>query len=189
MCKNIIISIICSILGIGTINSQELSEIFGNNETLTNIFVNPLGIYNAVDNTDFDSLKVSIDELGLDYKTIDLGPYGKLFAFAPEAYTIAGVPIARFMILIQKDVNALIYQSASSENYKDMSDLLDNALTSISRGSEYGSSMNSVNIHTLSDKYGVAVGSLDNKQISMAILMDIRNIKNFLSLSNTLPFN
>lgn len=171
-------------VGIG--NSQTLSEIMKGNETLTEIFVNPLGIKNAVDENNFKSLIADMDKLWLEYRSLNLGNYGNAISVNPSDLNIGGVAVENLTILVQENMNGILYQSVSCDNYMDMYDFLEKSLQGFSKMSEKSLIPDlNINIYMLSDKYGIAINAINEHNTIMAMLMDMRNLKGFIGMGTS----
>lgn len=176
--------IFCVIANTIMLYAQYPPKALSNNEDLTKIFVNPLGIQNAISTSNPDSLIIHIERMGLDYKTIDLGKYGRVISISPTDFHIGNTPISRLMIIIQKDMNGIIFQSAKDDNYKDMSTYLNRLLPNYAVSSQ---NMQSYTTYMLDNTVGIVVGEFEKEKTSMAILMDMKNLQGFLSLQQINP--
>lgn len=167
--------------------SQTLAKVFENNQELTEIFVNPLGIENAVETNDVATLESEMKKLGLEFNSMDFPILGHFIGIAPKNIMIAGVDINQTMILVQNDMNGIIYISTPSDNYEDLAEYLEKSLApyAISKGASSASSNGgNTPVFMLSDKYGVAVKSLADKKTVIFMLMDMKNLQGFLSLGS-----
>lgn len=185
--KRIVFILMCLSLWIGVGFSQTLSKLFENNQELTEIFVNPVGIENAVETNDVATLESEMNKLGLQFKSMDFPILGHFFGIATKNFAIADVDISQIMILVQNDMNCIIYMSAPSDNYEDLAEYLEKSLApyAISTGALSASTDGrEVPVYMLSDKYGVAVKSLADKKTVMFMLMDMKNLQGFLSLGS-----
>lgn len=185
--KRIVSILMCLSLCMGVCSSQTLSKLFENNQEMTEIFVNPLGIENAVETNDVTTIESEMKKLGLQFKSMDFPILGHFIGIAPEKFVIADVEINQIMILVQNDMNGIIYISAPSDKYEDLAEYLEKSLApyAISKGALSASSNGSETpVYMLSDKYGVAVKSLSDKKTVMFMLIDMKNLQGFLSLGS-----
>ena len=179
-----IATIICCILAItASAAAQNLSDVLKGNEALSKIFVNPMGIDNALDQHDANALKADLDKLGLTYQTRAFGKYGEAFAITPSGFEIGGVPVARMVIMVQPGFNGLMLMSEPSDNYLDLCSYIDNALSGISERIE-GNAADPAGLHQymLTDTCGIGVIPTPQNKTSIVMLMDLRNLMGFISL-------
>lgn len=183
--KKLILTLCCICVSMGMMHAENLSEILKSNDVLSGIFVNPLGMDNAVESNNIDSLIASLDK-DTEYKTLNLGVYGNVLSITPKDMTIGGVKVAKLMIFVQNDANGMIIQSEPSENYKDMADYIDAAMKDFKTSSDAKESSAADNFKTymLGENYGISVGSMPDQKMSLAMLLDMKNLKGFLSLAN-----
>lgn len=184
MIKRIFVALCLVLAGIAGINARTISEVLSDSKSLTPVFVSPLGLENVMDISDMDSLQVKAECLGLNYKVMDLGQYGKVMSITPEVFEIAGVPVDRLMIMMTNGMNGLVIQSAKCDNCRDMSDFIDGELVPLAKKSDSVSDADG-RVKMLTDEYGVATGVAGNSNTAIAILMEVTNLKDFLSLRSS----
>lgn len=178
--KKLIILFVCILSVSDAIRAQSLTEILGSNKILSDLFVSPLGIENAIEEKNFISLTDKMSALGLEYKTINLGQYGNAVGIKTDEMCINGVDIDNVMILVQDNINGIIYQSVSCDNYREMFDFINEELMSLSQIAEKSISVGNMKVHMLTPEYGIAVGAFDQNKIVMTMLVDMRNLFGFL---------
>ena len=175
----------CLILGLSVSMSQSVSELFRGNVFLTSVFVNPLGIQNLPDYADAVSLENEIRASGNEYRSMNLGPFGEIFRIYPEDMMIGETPVSGMAGGVSNDSIMLLYMSESSDSYESLYATLDEALSRYAKDTEkstIGSTRYS--IYMLTERYGVAVAADDDRKISLACLLDIRNLQGFLGLDS-----
>lgn len=183
MIKRIFVTLCLALACILGINARTLSEVLSGSKILSSVFVSPLGLDNVMDIPDMDSLQAKADSLGLSYKVMNLGRYGNVMSVTPEEFEIAGVQVERLMIMMTNGMNGLFIQSAACDNCRDMSDFLDGELAPLAKKSGSVSDAD-YRVKMLTEEYGVAAGVSGNSNTAIAILMDMKNLKDFLSLQS-----
>lgn len=180
--RKIIMMLVCMLAVSNVSFGQNPADILGGDKALTDIYVNPLGIDNAIGEMDFNSLADKASKLGLEYMSINLGQYGNALGIKPNGLSIGGVDVDNLMIMVQDNMNGILYQSASCDNYRDMFDFLNGKLGELPQLSEKTVSEGNLKVYMLSPEYGIAVGAFDQNKMVMTMLMDMRNLFGFLSL-------
>ncbi len=138
---------------------------------------------NLIGDKDAASVEEKIQDSGLEYKKMSMGPLGEVFSIFPTNMKIGETEIASMAIVVSNDYTMLTYQSKESDDYQDMCQVLDTALTKIAEKVDKNDTGNgSFTVYMLSEQWGVAVGSDDSRQVSMAYLLDIENLKGFIGL-------
>ncbi len=180
--------VLCLIVGIAQGMAESPAELFKGNVLLTELFVNPLGMDNLIGDKDAASVERKIQDSGLEYKKMSVGPLGEVFSIFPTNMKIGETEIASLGIAVNNDYTMLAYQSKESNDYQDMCRVLDSALRKYAVKADKNDTGNgSFIIYMLSEQWGVAVGSDDGRQVSMAYLLDIENLKGFIGLGNNIP--
>ncbi len=183
--NRILFLILCMIIGIAQGFAETPAEIFRGNELLTDLFVNPLGIPNVAEDTNAAAVETKIQNSGLEYKKMSLGPLGEVFCIFPSDMKIGNTEIASLAIAVNKDYSMLAYQSKAAGDYKDMCRILDSALIKYAEKADKNVSGNGTfTIYMLSEQWGVAIGSDSIRKTSMAYLLDVKNLQNFIGLGN-----
>lgn len=180
--KKMILILVCVLVISVGLRAQNLMETLESDKILSELFVCPLGIDNAIGEKDFNSLTDKIAKLGLEYKTINLGQYGNAVSIKPNGMRIGGVDIDNLMILVQDNINGIIYQSKPCDNYNDMFDFLNDVLMSQSQLSKESINDGTLKVYMLTPDCGIAAGAFDQNKIAMTMLIDIRNLFGFLRL-------
>lgn len=176
---------LCLIVGIAQGMAESPAELFEGNALLTELFVSPLGMENLIGDKDAASVEGKIQNSGLEYKKMSIGPLGEAFGIFPTNMKIGETEIASVGIAVNSDYTMLTYQSKVSDDYQDMCRVLDKALKKYAVNADKNDTGNgSFTIYMLSDQWGVAVGSDDSRKVSMAYLLDIENLKGFIGLGN-----
>ncbi len=183
--KRLEMLIICMVLGLGLCKAQNLSELFEGNDFLTSLFVSPLGIQDLPDLADAASLENEISASGNEYKVMNLGPLGEVFSISPIKMAIGETPIKTMNVWINADSLMLIYLSESSSAYTSMYSTLENSLSQYAKNIERSNYGNfNYAIYMLSEDYGVAIGANEERQTSIACLLDVKNLHGFLNLDS-----
>lgn len=183
--KKVLFIILCLIVEMAQVKAESPAELFPGNVLLMELFVNPLGMENLIGDKDAASVEVKIQDSGLEYKKMSMGPLGEVFCSFPINMKIGETEIASLAIAVNNDYTMLMYQSKESEDYDDMCRVLDTALRKYAeKGDRNDTGNGSFTIYMLSEQWGVAVGSDDSRKVSMAYLLDIENLKNFIGLGN-----
>lgn len=180
-----VLFIFCVIWGICATQAQSLKDVFKDNQELSDLFVNPCGIEHPFEEYDTESLRIDLDKIQSDYKFLSLGDYGNIFRVIPTVpENIGGVKIRQTTIVLNDSFNGIMYESDSCDNYKDMYTYLCNSLKNYSiynDNEDYQD--NDMAVFMLTDKYGVGISLMNDKKITMAFLMDMKNLKKFMNMS------
>ena len=175
--------VMCLILGCGMSFAQNLSDLFKGNDFLTEVFVNPLGIEDLPNDTDAASIEEKIRQAGVEFKTMNLGPFGEVFRIIPKGMMIGETEIAGIAIALSNNYSMIIYQSSQTEKYDDMCKVLVEALNPYAKSIEMREYNHiKFSIFMLTDRLGIAVGANEATTTSIACLLDIENIRSFLGL-------
>lgn len=181
--KKTISIMIFLIAGISIGLAQTLSDLFKDDDFLTSVFVSPLGIPNLTDATDIAGVEEKIKESGNAFQLSSLGPFGEVYRISTENMTIGKTPIATMALCTNKDSLMLIYLSESTDSYYDMFESLDMALSRYSNTEDkHLLGKSNYRIHMLTNQYGIAIGTDQDRQISLACLLDIKNLQGFIGL-------
>lgn len=179
-----ILSIICILLSVCVCQAQSLSEILKDNSELTSLFVRPAGIKGTLEDSNTESLKTFLEKANADYKYLNLGKYGNVFRVSPSKLDIGGVNVSQTMLVLNDSFNGVIYESEPCENYKDMYTYLCNSLKKYSvSDKKEDCQADDMSVFMLSDKYGIGLSMMNDRKISMAFLMDMKNLMEFMNLN------
>ena len=167
-----------------SVQAQNISDLLGGDQELARIFVNPLGLDNAVDNTDFNLLTGEFDKLAIAYKALNVNGNGNAISVEPKGMDIGGVEIDNLLIYIQDDMNCLTYKSVQGDNYREMFEYLNKTLPkyAINDGGSMSTNDN-IKVYMLSDKYGIGVMAMDRQKTTLAMLMDMRDLNSFINMA------
>ncbi len=181
--KKVLFLILYLIVGMALGMAESPSELFKGNVLLTELFVSPLGMENLIGDTDAHSVEGKILDSGLEYKKMSMGPLGEVFCIFPTNMKIGETEIASVAMAVNNNYTMLMYQSKECDDYQDMCRVLDTILRKYAEKADSNDTGHgSFTIYMLSEQWGVAVGSDDNRKVSMAYLLDIENLKGFIGL-------
>ena len=95
--------------------------------------------------------------------------------------------IDKVYMLVGADAGVIAYQSKPSDKYTDMIEYLDKSLADYPVIFDNAGDANlRFKLYMAGDKYGIGVGTITEKNIAVAYLMDIKNLASFMNLGGIL---
>lgn len=156
---------------------DSIKEVLSDNSELYDLFVVPFGITSDINRLSADEFLRELEIKEIDCSSVDLGEWGKTINVKPQEMSISNVPIESAIIEIGNNFRTIIYQSAVDDNYKEMSDSLNGCLIKypvIKKASN-------MTMYQINDTSGIAISSDAEKKTSMAMLININNVNDFMN--------
>lgn len=179
--EKIILVLATAIMSIAIASGKEIPEILKTDDALKSIFVSPLGITDAISDSDPESVEAKIKKAGLKYTTLNLG-YGEAFAITPDDFEISGVKIDRLSIMVSSGINMLMYLSAPSPQYLDVVNYLENkfeqyGIESMDQNSTKNGDI--IDLYLVTPQIGIGISTFKSSQTLQIMLIDLNNLKFF----------
>ncbi|MDE6512103.1 MAG: hypothetical protein K2L00_08465, partial [Muribaculaceae bacterium] len=118
-------------------------------------------------------------------RAMNLGRFGEIFRIDPRGMLIGDTPVSGMAVCVNRDSVMLLYLSESSDTYASMYATLGKALSPYAKDIEKSTLGNTeYSIYILTEKYGIAIGADGDRKVTLACLIDVRNLQGFLSLDS-----
>lgn len=169
-------------------HAQTVSSLLKDEPVLTQLFVHPFGLSSALESYNQESMKCDLNDMDQNFHYLDLGEIGKVFSVKLPDSQLGGVPVNKAVLTLGKTFNSVMYESEPCDNYKDMCTYLGDYLKKFSKSSgDENYEGNQISVYMLSDKYGVGLLAMDDRKVSMAVLLDMKDLQGFMNLHPVLP--
>lgn len=190
--KKIILLLFAALIGIAATNAQTLQEILKDSPELTKLFVHPCGISKPVGEMTAEEMTAELDNLKLDYKTINLGAMGTVFQVSTPDLKIGGVETNAVGLSVGDAICMVTYFSNPCDNYMDLEKSLTPQLSKFPKLDPSAVPMpmpntDGVEMYQITDSYSIAVGGIPEGKVATAMMVCIKNPDALINMFGTTP--